>query len=136
MTPNITARGSFEVNLAPLEPYNKSPEARQGRMSIDKTFHGDLEATSKGEMVSALSAIEGSAAYGAVEFVSGNLRGRKGSFSLVHQGISGKSGQQLNVVVVPDSGTLELEGLSGTMTIEIKNGKHSYEFHYSLPPRP
>ena len=126
------ASGPFEVKLVPLEPYNKAEGAMLGRFSIDKEFHGDLEATSKGEMLSAGTAVKGSAGYVAIELVTGTLGGRKGTFVLLHTGMMTRGVPQLSVTVVPDSGTGELVGLSGTMMINIVDKKHSYDFDYTL----
>jgi len=103
-------------------------------MSIDKDFSGDLTATSKGEMLSAGTAAKGSAVYVAVERVTGTLAGRSGSFILHHTGIMARGVPDLTIRVVPDSGTDQLVGLSGYMTILIADGKHSYTFDFSLPP--
>ena len=103
------------------------------RMSIDKEFKGDLAATSKGEMLSAGTAVKGSAGYVAIERVIGTLAGRRGSFVLQHNGLMNRGAPHLVITVVPDSGTGELAGLSGTMAIIIADGKHSYELDYSLP---
>jgi hypothetical protein len=102
-------------------------------MTIDKKFHGDLEATSKGQMLTAMSAVKGSAGYVAVERVTGSLNGRKGTFVLQHSATMNRGTPQLSVTVVPDSGTDQLEGLTGKMMIIIAEGKHSYDFEYSLP---
>ena len=102
-------------------------------MSLDKQFHGDLEATSKGEMLTAMSAVKGSAGYVAMERVTGTLKGRNGSFALQHSGTMARGAQQLVITVVPDSGEGDLKGLAGTMAIEIADGKHSYVLEYSLP---
>jgi Protein of unknown function (DUF3224) len=127
------ASGPFEVKLTPQTPDNKeSQSANLGRMSIDKQFHGDLEATSKGEMLSAMTDVKGSAGYVAMERVSGTLQGRSGTFVLQHTGTMTRGTPQLSVTVVPDSGTGKLVGLAGTMTIKIVDGKHSYEFDYTL----
>jgi hypothetical protein len=101
-------------------------------MSIDKRFHGDLEATSKGEMLMAGTAVEGSAGYVAIEIVSGTLQGRSGTFVLQHSGTMTRGAPQLTITVVPDSGTGQLLGLAGRMTIIIAGGKHSYDFEYTL----
>jgi len=132
-TVNHQARGEFDVTLKPLEPYNTDPAAQMGRMSIDKRFHGALEATSKGEMVSAMTPVKGSAAYVALEQVTGTLDGRHGSFVLQHSATMNRGAPALNIAVVPDSGTQELTGVSGTMDIIITEGRHSYVFHYQLP---
>jgi hypothetical protein len=126
------ATGPFEVKLSPQAAYNTDPTALLGRMSIDKQFHGDLEATSKGEMLTAGSTVQGSAGYVAVERVTGSLKGRRGSFALQHLGTMTRGVPQLSVSVVPDSGTEELEGLAGTMSIDISGGKHSYVLDYTL----
>jgi hypothetical protein len=129
----MQATGSFDVQLKPLDVYNQSPEAKIGRMSIDKTFAGDLVATSQGEMLSGGSPAEGSAGYVAVERVTGSLAGKSGSFLLQHSGTMTPESQDLTITVVPASGTGELEGISGRMEILIENGSHSYVFDYSLP---
>jgi Protein of unknown function (DUF3224) len=128
----MRATGTFDVKLNPLDTYDKADDSPMRRMSIDKQFHGDLEATSKGEMLSAGTAVKTSAGYVAIERVSGTLNGHKGTFVLQHNGIMNRGTPQLTVTVVPDSGTGELVGLSGTMTIIIEGGKHSYEFEYSI----
>ena len=102
-------------------------------MSIDKQFHGDLEATSKGEMMTAATAVKGSAGYVAMEQVTGKLNGRSGSFILQHSATMNRGVPQLSITVVPDSGTDQLVGLTGTMNIIITDGKHSYDFEYTLP---
>jgi hypothetical protein len=130
------ASGTFEVKLTPQAPDDKSDDATPGRMSIDKQFHGDLEATSKGQMLAAMTAVKGSAGYVAMERVSGTLHGRKGTFVLQHSGTMTRGAQQLSVTVVPDSGTGELAGLAGRMAILIADGKHSYDFEYTLAGTP
>jgi Protein of unknown function (DUF3224) len=129
------ATGPFDVKINPQSAYNTDPAALLGRMSIDKQFHGDLDATSKGEMLTAGSAVNGSAAYVAVERVTGSLRGKSGAFALQHTGILNRGAPSLVINVVPDSGTGGLEGLTGTMSIEIVDGKHSYVFDYTLPAK-
>ena len=129
----MKATGTFEIKLLPLEPYAVGSDGvNLGRLSIDKTFQGDLTAQSQGEMLSALTPTEGSAGYVAIEQVSGSLHGKKGSFVLQHFGISEAEGQRLILEVVPDSGTGKLVGLSGKMAILIDDGQHFYEFEYSL----
>ena len=128
------ARGTFEVKLTPLALDDKSADATLARMSIDKHFHGDLEAASKGEMLSAgTPGVKGSAGYVAMERVSGTLKGRSGTFILQHSGTMTRGAPQLSVTVVPDSGTGQLVGLAGRMEIKIDEGRHSYEFAYTLP---
>jgi Protein of unknown function (DUF3224) len=127
------ATGPFEVKLVPLDPAFKSEDNFLGRMSIDKQFHGDLEATSKGEMLSAGTSVKGSAGYVAIERVTGTLAGRTGTFVLQHNATMTRGTPQLNIIVVPDSGTDQLTGLTGNMNIIINSGKHSYDFTYTLP---
>jgi len=127
------ARGTFDVKLAPQAPDDKAEGSTLGRSSIDKQFHGDLAAVSKGEMLTAMAAVKGSAGYVAIERVTGTLNGREGSFVLQHHGLMNRGTPQLTVTVVPDSGTGQLVGLTGQMSIEIAEGKHSYDFEYSLP---
>jgi len=134
MSMTTRATGSFEVKLQPVGAPDKGDGSALGRMTIDKQFHGDLEATSKGEMLSAMTDIKGSAGYVAIERVTGTLDGRSGSFVLQHTGLMDRGKPQLSVVVVPDSGSGQLTGLTGTMKIIIEGGKHSYEFDYALPP--
>jgi hypothetical protein len=129
------ASGTFEVKLTP-QAVEDGADADLGRMSIDKQFHGDLEGTSKGQMISAMGNVKGSAGYVAMERVTGALKGRTGSFVLQHSGTMNRGTAKLSVTVVPDSGTGQLEGLAGTLTIKIDWGKHSYEFEYTLPETP
>lgn len=125
--------GKFDANLNPLDFYAKGEQGINfGRMSIDKTFHGELNATSKGEMLSAMTTVEGSAGYVAIEQVIGNLSGREGSFVLQHFGTMSKGKDRLILEVVPDSGSDELSGLVGKMVIRIEEGQHYYEFEYDL----
>lgn len=127
------ARGTFTVKLGPLVFEGQPEGAQLGRMSIDKDITGDLVATTRGQMLSAMTATQGSAAYVAIERVEGVLQGRRGSFVLQHTGIMDRGAPSLVVTVVPDSGTEELAGLAGTFRIDIAAGPHSYEFAYSLP---
>ena len=130
----IHAKGTFEVKITPQKPDNKEAEsAGLGRMSLDKKFSGDLEATSKGEMLSVMTEVKGSAGYVALERVSGKLHGRSGTFVLQHSGTMTRNAPEMSVTVVPDSGTGQLVGLAGRMTIKIADGKHFYELDYTLP---
>lgn len=130
---NAVAKGTFIVRLVPL-PFDGQPEnSKLGRMSIDKQISGDLTATTAGQMLSAITDTKGSAGYVAIERVEGSLMGRTGTFVLQHTGTMSRGTQSLSVMVVPDSGTGELTGLAGTFNIIITEGKHSYEFAYSLP---
>ncbi len=126
------ASGTFEVELNPQVPDDKVGDASVGRMSIDKQFHGDLEATSKGQMLTVMTDVKGSAGYVAMERVTGTLHGHSGTFALQHSGTMTRGAQGLTVTVVPDSGTGELIGIAGKMTIDIVDGKHSYGFEYTL----
>jgi|GEM_PF-202716 len=124
------ASGEFEVKMNPQADEKGEPTV--GRMSLDKQFRGDLEATSKGQMLAVMTDVQGSAGYVAMERVNGKLHGRIGTFALQHSGTMTRGTPQLIITVVPDSGTGELAGLSGTMTIKIADGKHFYEFDYTL----
>ncbi|GHD68467.1 DUF3224 domain-containing protein [Jeongeupia chitinilytica] len=125
----MRASGTFEVGLKALELHDPA-DGTLGRRAIDKRFSGDLVATSVGEMLSAGTAVAGSAAYVAIERVSGTLAGRSGSFTLQHSGTMHRGTPQLRVSVVPDSGSGELAGLDGTLTIRIADGRHFYDFDY------
>jgi Protein of unknown function (DUF3224) len=127
------ATGTFEVKISPLTLENKSAPETLGRYSVNKQIHGDLEATSIAEMLAAKTATPGSQAYVAIEYVTGTLKGHKGSFVLQHRGVMSHGNFELLVTVVPDSGTGELTGLAGTFKIIITDGKHSYDFEYTLP---
>jgi len=126
------AVGPFEVSLKPLPMDDEPGSDMLGRMSIDKQFHGDLEGTSKGQMLTGGTAIRNSAGYVAIERVTGSLKGRKGSFILQHTGIMNRGAPSLVITIVPDSGTGQLDGIRGTMAIKIEGGKHSYELNYTL----
>lgn len=126
------ATGTFEVKLLPLSSDDVPEDAHLGRMSIDKQFSGDLEGTSKGQMLTAMTSVKGSAGYVAIEKVTGSLAGKKGTFVLQHNGSMGGGEESLTITVVPDSGTDELTGLSGSMAIIRGAGGHSYEFEYEL----
>ena len=128
------AKGTFDVKLTP-QATDTAPEGSPlGRLTIDKQFHGDLEGMSKGEMLTAGTTIKNSAGYVAVERVVGTLHGKKGTFTLQHNATMTRGVGALNIIVVPDSGSGELSGISGTMTIEIADGKHYYGFEYSISP--
>ena len=131
------ATGTFDVKVTPQSSDDKGEPAPVGRMTIDKQFHGDLDGTSKGEMLTAMTAVKGSAGYVAIERVTGAVGGRKGTFALQHTGIMNRGTPSLTITVVPDSGTDQLAGLTGTMAIIIAaDGKHSYEFDYTLADAP
>lgn len=124
--------GMFVVKLTPQEQDDKSKNPTLGMMSIDKQYHGDLEAIGKGQMLTAMTTTKGSAGYVAIERVSGALKGRRGTFLIQHNGIMTRGAPQLTITVVPDSGTDELVGLAGRMTINIVDGKHLYDFEYTI----
>jgi hypothetical protein len=128
----IRANGTFTVTSTPHPPYDTEPGATLGRVTFHKQFEGDLSASSVVEMLSAMTEVNGSAAYVALERVKGRLGGRQGSFVLSHIGIMKRGTASLVVSVVPDSATHELMGLHGSMTIKIEDGVHSYTFEYSL----
>ena len=129
-TAAVKADGTFDVKLTAQD--DKTGEPLLGRMSIDKQFRGDLEGTSQGQMLTAMTDVKGSAGYVAIEKVAGTLHGRSGTFALQHSGTMDRGAQSLTISVVPDSGTGQLIGLSGTMKIIIADGKHSCEFDYTL----
>jgi hypothetical protein len=124
------AHGTFTVKVAPLTP---APAEGLSRYSIDKEIHGDLEATTKGEMFSGGNPKSGAAGYVAIEVVTGTLAGKHGGFALQHMATMDANGPKMQVVVVPGSGTGDLKGIAGTFTILIAEGKHSYDLDYTLP---
>lgn len=130
---NAIAKGTFNVSLKPQPLSEVASGTAIGRLSIDKQFFGDLVGTSKGEMLSAMSAVKGSAGYVAIERVSAALGGRTGAFALQHSGTMDRDAPTLMVTTIPDSGTEGLTGISGKLTIDILDGKHYYTFTYSLP---
>src|SRR5215467_14294412 len=129
------ARGTFEVKMTP-QPFDDKADEGLGRFIGAKQIHGDLEGTSKVHMLTAGDPNKGSAGYVAIEKVTGTLNGRTGSFILQHSGNMAHGEMHMNITVVPDSGTDQLTGISGTFTIVITNGKHSYDFEYTLPKAP
>lgn len=128
----IKATGPFDVKMAPAS----AADAAVGRFTLDKKYHGDLEAIGTGEMLTAMTAVKGSAGYVAIEKVTGTLAGRTGSFHLQHHGVMNRGAPTLMITVVPDSGAGELTGLTGKMDISIAaDGAHYYTFEYSLPEK-
>ncbi len=125
------AKGEFDVKLIPQQ--DEVVISLFGRMTIDKEFLGDLVARSQGQMLSSGTAISGSAGYVAIERVEGALEGKTGTFVLQHNATMNRGEGTLDIMVVPDSGTGELEGLSGKFAIIRKDKKHYYEFEYTLP---
>jgi len=131
----VHASGTFEVKVAPQTATEFETSVGLARYSLDKEIHGDLEGTSKGEMLATNTEVKGSAAYVALEKVTGTLNGRAGSFVLQHSASMTSNSQQMLITVVPDSGTGQLAGISGKMAIKIaEGGKHSYDLEYTLPP--
>jgi hypothetical protein len=130
------ARGTFEVKMTPQPAQDGVGDPGIGRMALDKQFHGDLEATGKGQMLAAGTEVPGSAGYVALERVSGTLHGRRGSFALQHSGTMTRGAPQLVITVVPDSGAGDLLGLAGTLSITVTGGQHGYELEYTLPDLP
>jgi len=127
------ASGTFDVKIAPQKDEGIG-DPTIGRMSVDKVYHGDLEGTGAAQMLTGMSAdVKDSGTYVAIERVRGTLHGRKGSFAVWHSGTMNRGTQNLIITVIPDSGTEQLAGISGTMTIEIRDGKHYYGIDYSLP---
>lgn len=132
----MNASGTFEVKLSPAEPSVVGTEAGLGRMTIDKLWSGDIQGSSKGEMLTGITAATGSMAYVAVEQMTVTVAGRSGSFYVLHRGTmlkSDPSAAVLQVTVVPGSGTGQLAGLTGTLTIDSSADGHRYDFHYDLP---
>jgi hypothetical protein len=129
----VTVSGAFEVKMTPQASVSES--AQIGRFALDKTYHGDLEATAAGEMLAVMTGEKGSAGYVAVERVTGTLGGRRGTFALQHSATMNRGTPDLTITVIPDSGTDGLAGLTGRMQIRIEpGGKHFYDFTYTLPP--
>lgn len=126
------ATGLFEVQMQPLEQPAPAPGGGLGRMSLDKQFHGDLEGVSKGQMLTGMSEVKGSAGYVAIERVTGTLHGRTGSFVLQHSGLMDRGAPQLVITIVPDTGTGELAGITGTLNIRIEERKHFYDLEYAF----
>jgi hypothetical protein len=127
------AKGSFTVEMKPQGDPITTDGVSTGRMSLNKRFEGDLVAVGQGEMLTALTPVKGSAGYVAIERVTGTLQGRAGSFVFQHSGTMNQGAQQLSIRVVPGSGTGGLVGIDGVFELSIIEGKHLYEFEYTLP---
>lgn len=128
-----TIRGQFQVRMTPVPADAYADGQQLGRMTLDKTYEGALTATGTGQMLTGMGAVKGSAAYVAVERITGTLEGRSGSFIIHHRGTMDRGAQALEIHVVPDSGTGELDGLRGRMQIEFEGKQHLYVFEYTLP---
>jgi len=126
------AQGTFDVKLTPQGEADDADGSQLGQMALEKTYHGALEGSARGEMLTAMTGVEGSAGYVAVERVTGTLDGRAGSFVLLHRGVMTRGSQELSITVVPDSGSRALHSLAGRMTIRIEGGQHFYELEYEL----
>lgn len=126
--------GPFDVKTIPQKADNPHAEAAKiGRMALDKKFQGALDATSHGEMLGAMSDVQGSGGYVALERVTGTLDGHSGSFVLQHSSTMTRGVPKQSIFVVPDSGTGDLKGLTGTMTIRFESGgAHFYDFNYAI----
>lgn len=132
--PHIT--GEFEVTMTPQTLSDTAAQSGLGRLSLNKRYHGALDASAQGEMLSVRAAVAGSAGYVALERVEGSLDGRHGSFYLQHSGIMTRGTPTLSVTVVPDTGTQQLQGLTGSLAIRIEGGKHYYDFTYDISEAP
>ncbi|HET6554089.1 MAG TPA: DUF3224 domain-containing protein [Dyella sp.] len=130
------AKGTFEVKMTPQPGVEGVGDPSVGRMSIEKRFAGDLEATGRGQMLAVGTAIDGSAGYVAMERVQGSLNGREGSFALQHHGVMDRGAPTLSITIVPDSGTDGLSGIAGALSIAVESGVHHYELAYTLPDVP
>ncbi len=126
------AKGTFTVEMKPQADAGVAEGVSLGRMSLEKQFAGHLAGIGRGEMLTAMTSIEGSAGYVAIERVSGALHGREGTFVFQHAGVMDRGERQLSITVVPDSGTGELVGLAGTFSLDIVDGEHRYVFEYSI----
>lgn len=127
------ATGSFDVSISPASPPDRSGRTTLGRMVLEKQYSGDMIATGKGEMLTAVTDTKGSASYVAIEQITGVLNGKEGSFVVHHAGTMAGGVDQLSIAIVPDSGTEELTGIAGKMTLKVVDGEHVFELEYSLP---
>lgn len=127
------AKGQFTVEMKPASGQDDVAGVSMGRMSLEKHFEGDLIGDGQGEMLTALTPVQGSASYVAMERFTGTLHGRPGSFIFQHSGVTDQGTHRLAISVVPDSGTAALTGLRGTFKLNVADGRHTYEFKYTLP---
>jgi len=132
----IRTSGSFDVTVTPQAAEESVGDPSVGRMSLYKQFHGDLQAVARGQMLATMGEVKGSAAYVAIDRVTGSLHGRDGGFSIQHCGVMDRGVPQLSITIVPDSGVGELAGITGTMGIRIEDGQHFYDLEYELPENP
>lgn len=126
------ATGTFEITMNAQPPYDTAEGTTLGRASFDKTFHGDLQGQGRVEMLSALTSVQGSAAYVALERITGALAGREGSFIVLHTGVMERGKPTLSVTVVPDSASGGLRGLGGKLEIQVIEKQHHYTFDYEI----
>ena len=126
------AKGEFEVKRIPQEELDIGGGASVGHSRFDKRFRGPLDAASVVHMLAVMSPVAGSGAYVAIERIEGTLNGRRGSFFAQHNGVMDRGKPSLDLTVVPDTGTDELTGLHGRITIDIADGKHFYTFEYDF----
>lgn len=127
------ASGTFQVRITPAAPADEADGTALGRATLDKTYHGELDAGARGEMLTAITTTSGSAVYVAIERVRGRLHGREGSFCLGHHERMARGAQSLVVEIVPDSGSGALAGIAGSLAIRIADGQHYYDLRYTLP---
>ncbi|ULU26107.1 DUF3224 domain-containing protein [Dyella terrae] len=130
------AKGTFDVKITPQPTQEGVGDPSVGRMAIDKQFQGDMQGHGKGQMLAVGTAVDGSAGYVAMERVNASVHGRQGSFALQHCGPMHRGTPALTIAIVPDSGAGELAGIAGTLSVNIANGVHSYDLHYTLPDLP
>ncbi len=128
-----TARGLLDVNIEAEPPFLEQDGLKLNRNVVRKEFSGDMVGTSEAQMIAAFTDTPGSAGYVAIEHFTGSVGGKSGSFVLQHSGVMNKGDAQLTVTIVPDSGTGELAGISGTLEIDNNEGQHSYALDYELP---
>ena len=128
-----TARGPMEVNMQPEPPFLEQDGLTLNRNAVTKTFHGDMAGTSEAQMIAAFTATPGSAGYVAIEHFTGSVGGKSGSFVMQHSGTMNRGDARLTVSIVPDSGSGDLAGISGTMEIDNADGQHSYVLDYDIP---
>lgn len=129
----MEARGTFEVQVTPMPADEYADGATLGRMTLDKQFSGDLVGTGKGQMLTGMGTVKGSAAYSAIDRITGTVHGKAGSFVIQHTGIMTRGAPSLVITIVPDSGTGELAGIEGTLEIIVEGKRHSYVLRYTLP---
>jgi hypothetical protein len=128
-----SAAGTFQVTVTPRDDEETPEGMALGHSILTKELHGDLEGSAEGAMLTALTPEEGSAGYVAIELVRGTLNGRSGTFLLQHHGLMDRGAQDLSITVIPGSGTGELEGIRGTMSLDLTGAERGYELRYTLP---